>query len=231
MFVVLLFSLLRSFWFSVSPALLCFLPLLSVFSVLVFLFCCRFEARMKLVCFCFLRRRGFLPPRGCCCFIYSSLRFVSHHPSLSTLALLCRFTAVSFFFPPRLEDLLVPRSSHCLCLSFSLFLCQICVFLLAVSVLSFGLLGVCFFCAKIKRSLFSAVCCLHSESFSSGSSPHAARLTARVKRTDPPRIANVLRGNLLNYAHCGGEDVHNSGIKLLKVMQYLAPRLPAVYRR
>lgn len=137
-----------------------------------------------------------------------------------------------FFSPPRLEDLLVPRSSHCLCPSSSLFLSLICVFLLAVSVLSFGLPGLCFFFrAKIKRSLLSAVCCLHSESFSSGSSPHAARLTARVKRTDPPRIANVLRGNLLNYAHCGGEDVHNSGIKLLKVMQYLAPRLPAVYRR
>lgn len=88
-----------------------------------------------------------------------------------------------------------------------------------------------FFCAKIKRSLLSAVCCLHSESFSSGSLPHAARLTAWVKRTDLPRIANVLRGNRLNYAHCGGEDIHNSGIKLLKVMQYLALQLPAVYRR
>lgn len=41
--------------------------------------------------------------------------------------------------------------------------------------------------------------------------------------TDPLRIANVLRGNRLNYAHCGGEDVHNAAVKLLKVTQYLAP--------
>lgn len=52
-----------------------------------------------------------------------------------------------FFFPPRLKDLLVPRSSHCLCLSFSLVLSQICVFLLAVSVLSFGLPSLFFFSA------------------------------------------------------------------------------------
>lgn len=84
---------------------------------------------------------------------------------------------------------------------------------------------------KMKTSVLSAVCCLRSESFSSGSLPHAASLTARVKRTDPPRIANVLRGNQLNYAHCGGEGIHNTGIKLLKVTQYLALQLPAVYRR
>lgn len=67
--------------------------------------------------------------------------------------------------------------------------------------------------------------------FSSGSLPHAASLTAWVKRTDLPCIANVLRGNRLNYAHCGGEDIHNSAIKLLKVRLYLALQLPAVYRR
>ena len=38
-------------------------------------------------------------------------------------------------------------------------------------------------------------------------------------------------GNQLNYAHCGGEGIHNTGIKLLKVTQYLALQLPAVYRR
>lgn len=84
---------------------------------------------------------------------------------------------------------------------------------------------------KMKTSVLSAVCCLRSESFSSGSLPHAASLTAWVKRTDPPRIANVLQGNQLNYAHCGGEGIHNTGIKLLKVTQYLALQLPAVYRR
>lgn len=82
----------------------------------------------------------------------------------------------------------------------------------------------------MKRSLLSAVCCLLSQSFSFGSLPHAASLTAWVKRTDPLCIANVLRGNQLNYAHCGGEDIHNTGIELLKVMQYLALQLPAVYR-
>lgn len=64
------------------------------------------------------------------------------------------------------------------------------------------------FCAKMKRSLLSAVCCFRSESFSSGSLPHAASLTAWVKQTDPPRIANVLQGNQLNYSHCGSEDIH-----------------------
>lgn len=87
------------------------------------------------------------------------------------------------------------------------------------------------FCVRMKRSLLSAICCLRSESFSSGSLLHAASLTAWVKRTDPPCIANVLQGNQLNYAHCGGEDIHNAGIKLLKVTQYLALQLPAVYRR
>lgn len=67
--------------------------------------------------------------------------------------------------------------------------------------------------------------------FSSGSLPHAASLTAWVKRTDLPCIANVLRGNRLNYAHCRGEDIHNSAIKLLKVRRYLALQFPAVYRR
>lgn len=230
MFVVLLFSLLRSLWFSVGPALLCFAPLLSVFSALVFLFYCRFEAWMKLVCFCFLCRRGFLPPCGCCCFIYSSLRFVSHHPSLSTLALLCRFTTVSFFSGEIRGSVGSSLITLPFPVLFSLSKSDLCVSSRRLCSLLWSSQFVCFFCAKIKRSLLSAVCCLHSESFSSGSSPHAARLTARVKQTDPPRIANVLRGNLLNYAHCGGEDVHNSGIKLLKVMQYLAPRLPAVYR-
>lgn len=52
----------------------------------------------------------------------------------------------------------------------------------------------------------------------------AGSLAARVKPTDLLRITNVLRGNRLNYAHCGGE-----GIQLLKVMQHLALQLPAVY--
>lgn len=104
------------------------------------------------------------------------------------------------------------------------------VFPLLLSLVFPLVLSVFFFCVKIKRSLLSAICCLHSKSFSSGSLPHAASLTAWVKRTDLPCITNVLRGNRLNYAHCGGEDIHNSAIKLLKVRQYLALQLPAVYR-
>lgn len=103
------------------------------------------------------------------------------------------------------------------------------LFVLAVSVLSLALSV--FLCSDEKITPVCPFVVFALRVFSSGSLPHAASLTARVKRTDPPRIANVLRGNRLNYAHCGGEDIHNTGIKLLKVTQYLALQLPAVYRR
>lgn len=184
----------------------------------------RFEAQMKLVCL-LPSLSWFLPLSACCCFIYSSLCFVSTHPSLSSPLLSLHFYVFSTEMRGSVGSLLVIWLA--LSLSFFFLCLQVRFFLFRCSLpWSFQ-----FFCAKIKRSLLSAVCCLHSESFSSGSLPHAARLTAWVKRTDLPRIANVLRGNRLNYAHCGGEDIHNSGIKLLKVMQYLALQLPAVYRR
>jgi len=65
-------------------------------------------------------------------------------------------------------------------------------------------------------------------SFSSDSLPHAVSLTVWVRRTDPPRIANMLHGIQLNYAHCGGGDIHNTGIKFLKVTQFLSLQHPAV---
>lgn len=80
------------------------------------------------------------------------------------------------------------------------FSCHLCSLSLRSLLCSFG-----FLCQDEKITL---VCRFRSESFSSGSLPHAASLTAWVKRTDPPRIANVLRGNPLNYSHCGGEDIH-----------------------
>lgn len=148
-----------------------------------------------------------------CWFFHSSLPFVSLHQSFPSKwqtwedVLLVSLLIIRFFF------LLVFFSPF--------FVCCLCSLPRSSHVSAL----------KMKTSVLSAVCCLRSESFSSGSLPHAASLTARVKRTDPPRIANVLRGNQLNYAHCGGEGIHNTGIKLLKVTQYLALQLPAVYRR
>lgn len=138
MFVVPLFSLSRSFWFSVSPALLCFssflfpLRLCSCFAaVLKLRWNLSVSASSAVVVFC-LRAAVvvlFIPRYVLSVVIHLSPLlpfFVDSSPFL-------------FFSPPRLEDLLVPRSSHCLCPSSSLFLSLICVFLLAVSVLSFGL--------------------------------------------------------------------------------------------
>lgn len=69
-------------------------------------------------------------------------------------------------------------------------------------------------------------------SFSFDSLPHAVSLTARVKRSNSPRIANVLQGEFVKlFSLQEGEDIHNTGIKLLKVTQHLPLQLPAVNKR
>lgn len=169
----------------------------------------------------------FLLLSNCCCFY-----FIPHSIAFSTHLSLC-FPIFSHhflylqFFSRRDERIccFFPCSSHgSFILSFS-FPCFSNVFVLSPfspSLLQFSVLR-----WKDHSCLPFVV---SSQSFSSGSLPHAASLTAWVKRTDPLRIANMLRVNRLNYAHCGGEHIHNTGIKLLKVMQYLALQLPAVYR-
>lgn len=207
-------SVSRSFWFPVSP-ILPSPPFLSPVSS-------SFEAWMKFVCL-LSSLLEFMSPSDCSLLFF--FFFFLYHVGSICLCL--------FHFSPSLHRtfIFVPssagmrRSLVCFLVIFLL------VFLLLVlpSLVSFLSLALSVFQSRRwKDQSCLAVCCLRSESFSSGSLPHAASLTARVKRTDPPRIANVLRGNQLNYAHCGGEDIHN---KLLKVTRYLALQLPAVYRR
>lgn len=202
-----------TFWFSVT-----LIPLFPIcfLSTLVF----TFAAQMKF------------------CLLWSSLSFCfcpTVVDFISSLILFFQFSSISLF-PYYLSSFLRAFSFFLVAMRgyvvFSLFITWVfhLVFfsVFVLSLFSPSLLQ--FFCAKMKRSLLSAVCCLLSVSVSSGSLPHAASLTAWVKQTDPLRIANMLRGNRLNYAHCGGEDIHNTGIKVLKVMQYLALQLPAVCR-
>lgn len=198
-------SVVCSFWFSVTPFLpsFCFLPTLVSSS----------EAQIKCLFAVFTALDS------------ASVRlllFFLNTPSVlpSSFSFLNRDERICCLFPCSSYGCLSP----CLFFLPVLFQSVVCCLCSLPRSFSFSVL-------KMKRSLLSAVCCLHSESFSSGSLPHAGSLTVWVKRTDPPRIANVLRGNQLNYAHCGGEDIHNTGIKLLKVTQYLALHLPAVYRR
>lgn len=161
-----------------------------------------------------------------CSFSFSDTPFVSLFCFLSTLVGLLKLrwnlsvcSPIRAFHGPYCYDAsthlslfssILPFIKRWGWLFFFLLCSSVGLFFRAISVLS--ICGLSFalsvFCAKMKRSLLSAVCRFHSESFSSGSLPHAASLTAWVKRTDPPRIANVLRGNQLNYSHCGGEDIH-----------------------
>lgn len=192
-----------SFWFSLS----------SVFALFLCFLCAYvswFDV-LKLRWNCSLHCCGF-----CLC---PTVVLIPHDVSstLSYLSLLSFLLSLSLFYC---------SSYSCHCLS-PFHASQSDLSCFAVSVLwSFQLFSV----PRLKDHL-SAVCCLHSESFSSGSLPHAATLTAGVKRSDLLRITNVLWGNELNYAHQRGKDTHNTGFKLLKVTQYLALQLPAVYRK
>lgn len=206
-------SVLYNFWFSLShilPFLFCFLGThVSCFDVL--------KLRWNLSV-CFLHCRGF-----CLCPIIVVV-FIPHSVQTQlSLSSLC------FLLSSLLLDLLFFCfiGHHIVVIVSVLPRLLSLIFLVSRSLFSpFGL-----FSFSVPRLKDHLSCCLHSESFSSGSLPHAATLTAWVKRSDLLRIANVLWGNELNYAHCRGEDIHNTGIKLLKVTQYLALQLPAVYRK